>query len=361
MTTAALGVCLTLSLALTSCAGQDAAQNNTPTATEPAARAVQRNEQAKAATVVDGDSVTLEGQTLTAKETGQSVLIVKNGGSAVLRDCTILKKGDAADAQQDNTSGVNAALVAESGGNLVMENCTVVTDGQGATAVAAVGGDACVVVYDSQITTKQAYSTGLLAADNGCVTAQSLKVQTAGAYSPLLYAGGEGGTMQAIAVQGQTYGTSAPCLIDEAALEVTDSQLVSYGAQGALVRAGGQLTLNQTLLTGEGGCGVMVYQKEERRARAEKQAVFSMQGGTLVGKQGPAVYVTNAQAAVTLANGATAEGEADVLVKAAAGLWGESGANGGQVQLTTERGVAGRIETDTISGVQREESGTAQQ
>ena len=108
---------------------------------EPQAQAAATAENSavlRAVTVVDGDSLTLEGQTLCADEADQSVLVVKNGGSVVLRNCTITKTGGTADSASA-IEGVNAALVAQSGGNLVLENCTIETDGKGASALAAVG------------------------------------------------------------------------------------------------------------------------------------------------------------------------------------------------------------------------------
>ncbi len=48
----------------------------------------------KAATIVDGETITLKNQTLTATESNQIVLLVANGGKVVLDHCTIVKKGD---------------------------------------------------------------------------------------------------------------------------------------------------------------------------------------------------------------------------------------------------------------------------
>ena len=85
---AALCACTVAAAALSSC-GVVAKE-------EPQAQAAATAEDGavlRAVTVVDGDSLTLEGQTLYAEEADQSVLVVKNGGSVVLRNCTITKTG----------------------------------------------------------------------------------------------------------------------------------------------------------------------------------------------------------------------------------------------------------------------------
>ena len=112
---AALCACTVAAAALSSC-GVVAKK-------EPQAQAAATAEDGavlRAVTVVDGDSLTLEGQTLYAEEADQSVLVVKNGGSVVLRNCTITKMGSTADSASA-TEGINAALVALGVGKLGAE------------------------------------------------------------------------------------------------------------------------------------------------------------------------------------------------------------------------------------------------
>lgn len=175
---AALCACTVAAAALSSCG---AVAKKEPQA--QAAATAENSAVLRAVTVVDGDSLTLEGQTLCADEADQSVLVVKNGGSVVLRNCTITKTGGTADSASA-IEGVNAALVAQSGGNLVLENCTIETDGKGASALAAVGDNACVVVSDTTITTRQEASAGVMAAANGCILAQNLAIETQGGVQP---------------------------------------------------------------------------------------------------------------------------------------------------------------------------------
>ena len=226
---AALCACTVAAAALSSCG---AVAKKEPQA--QAAATAENSAVLRAVMVVDGDSLTLEGQTLCADEADQSVLVVKNGGSVVLRNCTITKTGGTADSASA-IEGVNAALVAQSGGNLVLENCTIETDGKGASALAAVGDNACVVVSDTTITTRQEASAGVMAAANGCILAQNLAIETQGAYSPMLYAGTGSGTIQASGVEGRSSGAYAPCVYSRGTLTLEDSEMRAYASACAVL------------------------------------------------------------------------------------------------------------------------------
>lgn len=233
---AALCACTVAAAALSSCG---AVAKKEPQA--QAAATAENSAVLRAVTVVDGDSLTLEGQTLCADEADQSVLVVKNGGSVVLRNCTITKTGGTADSASA-IEGVNAALVAQSGGNLVLENCTIETDGKGASALAAVGDNACVVVSDTTITTRQEASAGVMAAANGCILAQNLAIETQGAYSPMLYAGTGSGTIQASGVEGRSSGAYAPCVYSRGTLTLEDSEMVAYASVCAVLEGANSLS-----------------------------------------------------------------------------------------------------------------------
>lgn len=342
---AVLCMCAVAAAALSSC-GQAAEKQTAPARTAAAEEAL------AAVTVVDGDSLTLEGQVLSAEEAGQSVLVVKNGGSVVLRNCTITKTGGTAGSAA--AEGGNAALVAQSGGNLVLENCTIETDGAGAAALAAVGDNACVVVSDTAITTRQEASAGVLATANGCVLAQNLTIQTEGAYSPMLYAGAGSGTIQASGVQGYSSGAYAPCVYSRGALSLADSEMVAYAAACAVLEGQNSLSLTQTALESrDSEMGVLVFQAEEEAGQADGgMAELWVSGGRVTAAEGAALYITNTEAYVCITDSAEVQGGSGVAVKAAAGQWGSSGQNGGRLILCSEEGMQGAIEYDSLSSVE---------
>lgn len=347
---AALCVCTVAAAALSSCG---AVAKKEPQA--PAAATAEDGAVLRAVMVVDGDSLTLEGQTLCADEADQSVVVVKNGGSVVLRNCTITKTGGAADSASA-VEGVNAALVAQSGGNLVLENCTIETDGAGASALAAVGDNACVVVSDTTIATRQEASAGVMAAANGCVLAQNLTIETQGAYSPMLYAGS--GTIQASGVEGHSSGAYAPCVYSRGMLTLEDSEMVAYASACAVLEGANSLSLTQTALESQDSeMGVLVFQPdagqaEKTQTAQDEVAQLRVSGGRVTAAEGAALYVTNTEAYVCLTDSAQVQGGSGVAVKAAAGQWGSSGNNGGRLVLRSDGTMEGAIEHDSLSSVQ---------
>lgn len=346
---AALCACTVAAAALSSC-GAVAKK-------EPQAQAAATAEDGavlRAVTVVDGDSLTLEGQTLYADEADQSVLVVKNGGSVVLRNCTITKTGSTADSASA-TEGINAALVAQSGGNLVLENCTIETDGAGASALAAVGDNACVVVSDTTITTRQEASAGVMAAANGCILAQNLTIETQGAYSPMLYAGTGSGTIQASGVEGRSSGAYAPCVYSRGTLMLEDSEMVAYASACAVLEGANSLSLTQTALESQGSeMGVLVFQPDAGQVEQADSGMAELwvSGGRVTAAQGAALYVTNTKAYICITDSAEVLGGSGVAVKAAAGQWGSSGNNGGRLVLRSDGAMEGDIEYDSLSSVE---------
>lgn len=84
-------------------------------------------------------------------------------------------------------------------------------------------------------------------------------------------------------------------------------------------------------------------------------SVFTMKGGTLTGRNGDQIYVTNTHSKihledVTIQNLDTTGRLLAVLGNDATRGWGTAGQNGGQVDLTTNnQTLSGAIEVDTVS------------
>jgi hypothetical protein len=67
------------------------------------------------------------------------------------------------------------------------------------------------------------------------------------------------------------------------------------------------------------------------------KGTFTMTGGSLsyTGQSGPLFYVTNSTGVITL-KGVNVTAVSGILVKAAAGNWGNQGANGGTAVVTAD-------------------------
>jgi hypothetical protein len=79
---------------------------------------------------------------------------------------------------------------------------------------------------------------------------------------------------------------------------------------------------------------------------------FTMNGGSLTASVGPAFYVTNTKAVITLKGGVQVSASSGILLSAGAGNWGSSGSNGGTVTFTAnDETLTGNLITDSVSSI----------
>ena len=99
---------------------------------------------------------------------------------------------------------------------------------------------------------------------------------------------------------------------------------------------------------------VMIYQSMSGDAESGT-STFTMKGGTLTGRNGDQIYVTNTHSVITLEDVTITNQDSSgrllaILGNDATRGWGTAGANGGQVDLTTtNQTLTGAIEVDTVS------------
>ena len=95
----------------------------------------------------------------------------------------------------------------------------------------------------------------------------------------------------------------------------------------------------------------MIYQSMSGDA-ATGTGTFTMTGGSYTVTAGPAFFVTNTNAMISL-TGTTVSSGSDTLISAAAtDRWGTTGKNGGTVSFTANsEKLAGNLTTDSISSI----------
>jgi hypothetical protein len=116
---------------------------------------------------VDGKSVTVKDETLNSIKPGQNVVLVLNGGTAVLSGVVLSKTGDSDDANQSNFTGMNAADLASGGARLTLENVQITSGADGANAVFPTGKESIVTVTGLKVYTTGNSLCGLDAAYGG--------------------------------------------------------------------------------------------------------------------------------------------------------------------------------------------------
>ena len=284
--------------------------------------------------------------------------ITADGESKGYSNVLVTKTGEA-DGDEADFYGENAAIFATNGGALDLSNIVVKTDGTHANGVFSYGEGTTVNISDSYINTTGNCSGGLMTTGGGTMNATDLTIETSGNSSAAIRSDRGGGTVN---VSGGCYSTSgkgSPVIYSTADITVSDAEMVSTASQGVVVEGKNSVTLNNVELTADNNTknsdkssyyqAVMIYQSMSGDA-AQGLSSFTMNGGSLVNKNGDVFFVNNTATDITLDNASiTNEGDG-VFLRAAAAGWGKEGSNGGQVNLSaSNQTINGDMIVDSIS------------
>ena len=215
------------------------------------------------------------------------------------------------------------------------------------------------------ITTTKDNSGGIQTTGGGTMNATNLTVNTAGNSSAAIRTDRGGGT---VVVDKGTYtstGYNSPAVYSTANITVKNATLNAENSEALVIEGQNSITLENTNVTGnmsstEGSSSdnnvhnVMIYQSMSGDAESGT-STFTMKGGTLTGRNGDQIYVTNTHSVITLEDVTITNQDSSgrllaILGNDATRGWGTAGANGGQVDLTTtNQTLTGAIEVDTVS------------
>ncbi|MBO7677958.1 MAG: hypothetical protein J6S49_10655, partial [Erysipelotrichaceae bacterium] len=159
-----------------------------------------------------------------------------------------------------------------------------------------------------------------------------------------------------------TEGKGSPAIYSTADITVSDAYLESTSSQGIVVEGQNSVTLNNVELVANNVSknsdksdwyqAVMIYQSMSGDAD-EGLAEFTMNGGSLLNKNGDIFFVNNTTATIDLSNvSITNEDSEGVFLRAAAAGWGSEGSNGGHVTLNlSSQTLEGDIIVDEVSSL----------
>ena len=273
-----------------------------------------------------------------------------------------VKKTGEADGDEADFYGENAAIYASNGAELELTDITVETDGTHANGVFSYGEGTTVTISDSVIETSGNCSGGLMTTGGGTLDAENLTVHTTGNSSAAIRSDRGGGTENVTGGVYTTEGTGSPVIYSTADVTVTDAEMKSTASQGVVVEGKNSVTLNDVTLTADNNTqnsdksdwyqAVMIYQSMSGDA-AEGEASFTMNGGSLVNKNGDVFFVNNTIASITLSGAEIVNEDADgVFLRAAAAGWGREGSNGGHVTLNAQdQMISGDLLVDEVSSL----------
>ena len=297
---------------------------------------------------------------LVSTGTDENALLVTGGdvkvsGAGVTRTSADSTGGDAA-----SFYGVGAALLA-TGGTLTAENLTIETDAAGAAGVFSYG-DGTVYVYDSTIHTVQGTSGGIHVAGGGKLYAENLTVTTEGGSSAAIRSDRGSGTM---VVNGGTYtsnGSGSPAVYVTADISIRDAQLTATGSEALCLEGLNTVRLYGCTLEGDmpdqdqndNTWTVILYQSMSGDSQVG-QGVFTMDGGSLVSRNGGLFYTTNTESVFVLRNVTIEQAEDSEYFLRCTGNsnargWGRTGANGADCTFTAiGQQMQGDVIWDSIS------------
>ena len=283
-----------------------------------------------------------------------------SGKTEEYSNVTISKTGSSSSGDEADFYGDNAAVFATEKATLTLKNVTVNTDGTHANAVFSYGEGTTVNISDSTITTSGNCSGGLMTTGGGTMNATNLNIHTTGNSSAAIRSDRGGGTVN---VDGGTYkteGTGSPAVYSTANITVSNATLESTASEGIVVEGKNSVTLNNVTLTADHSSlnsdktdnrnAVMIYQSMSGDASVGN-AEFTMSGGSVTNKKGDVFFINNTTATVTLENvQITNQDKSGLFLRAAAAGWGNTGSNGGKVNLCLKKQtLKGDIAVDSVS------------
>lgn len=281
--------------------------------------------------------------------------IYADGAAVSYANITVTKTG-AAEGDEADFYGENAAVLAENGAVLNLREASVTTDGAHANAVFSYGEGTAVNIADSTINTSGDYSGGLMTTGGGITNADNLVVHTSGRSSAAIRSDRGGGVVNVTGGTYKTDGVGSPAVYSTADISVRDAELSTSASQGIVVEGKNAVKLENVTLTAgntQKNSGkspwyqaVMLYQSMSGDA-SEGTAAFTMLGGGLTNLNGDVFFVTNTSAVIKLTGTDIVNDDPKgVFLRAAAAGWGREGENGGHVELYT---AAQRIDGDLLA------------
>ncbi|MCR5452401.1 MAG: hypothetical protein K6F00_07245, partial [Lachnospiraceae bacterium] len=344
----------------------DGSTSNAPGGTQPGGSS--SSVTASGATEITSDT-TESNKTYTSTTADQNALLINGKLTATLSDINVTKSGDSEGGDSNNFYGTNSGILAEGGAIVNIENATIKTTAKGANGTFSYGGNGgtngasgdgtTVNISNSTITTTGDQAGGIMTTGGGTTNANDLTVSTAGNSSASIRSDRGGGTVN---VNGGTYstsGTGSPAIYSTSNTTVKNSTLISSKSEGVVIEGLNSVVLenvnlsaNNTALNGNATeyDTVMLYQSMSGDA-ANGTSTFSANKGSITSQKGSVFYVTNTSAQISLRDvKITNQDSGNSLLKIAAGGWGTSGKNGGEVTFSaSKQTLSGNITVDSIS------------
>jgi hypothetical protein len=296
-------------------------------------------------------SATKSGQSYTATASNQSGVLVTKGATLTLRNPTVRTSGSSKSSNQSSFYGLSAGVLANSKGKAVISGGSVTTSGAGGNGVFAYGSGASAIIAGASIKATGQYAHGAMASGGGAIQLTNVTISTAGGSSAAVATDRGGGTISSTGGRWMTTGGTSPGIYSTGAIDVRNATITAKGSEGAVIEGANSITVTSSAITGSVKRGVMLYQSMSGDASAGTGS-YTMTGGSLTASAGPAFYVTNTKAAITLQDGARVSASSGVLLKADAAGTGSGNTGAGKAAFAVRaESLTGNVIADSKSTI----------
>lgn len=296
----------------------------------------------------NGKIVSKTSQKYVGSRQNESGIIVSKNGSLSLTSSDITTSGSTSFESVSNFYGLNAGVLANAGSAIKLSDCTITTNGDGANAVFATGAGSVLTVANAKIHTSGDSSCALAATAKGTIRAEKIDITTLGDRSPALAADRVNGSVVVHSAVIKTAGQDSPGIYSIGNIEIENSAITAANSEAAIIEGRNSLMLNNTIISGAKLRGILLFQGYSGNLETGVSS-FTMHGGSLTAKSGPAFYVTNIEGSIELTDAAVTA-PSKRLIEVAADKWGTKGINGGKLTFTaTRETLTGNIYCDNIS------------
>lgn len=350
----AVTLSIILALLMASCGKTDTSDAETTSQSTTSQTEVKSNASKK----LSESDITIN-ETLTNSVDGEHAISVSSD-TKNYSNTKVVKTGDSDSGDEADFYGDNAAIFATDGATLDLSEMVIDTNGTHANAVFSYGEGTTVNISDSYIKTTGNCSGGLMTTGGGTMNATNLTIETSGNSSAAIRSDRGGGNVNVDGGYYSTSGKGSPVIYSTANITVSNAELTSTASEGVVVEGKNSVTLKNVTLNADHNAhnsdksdnfnAVMIYQSMSGDA-AQGTSSFTMEGGTLTNANGDIFFVNNTATDITLKNATIINNDSDgVFLRAVAAGWGNSGSNGGQVNLNaSSQTINGDMIVDDIS------------
>ena len=302
---------------------------------------------------VDGKTVLLSDKTYISNTTNVSAIYVTNYGNLTLNNTTLFTTGNTSSQDASSFYGLNGGLLANNGSNVMMIGGSITTTGTGANAAIPTGNGTSITLSNVTISASGDGGHGVMATLGASMSLTDVDISTTGKNGAPIATDRGGGNVNVTRGVIQSSGTDSPGIYSTGVISVRDATITSSGTEACVIEGSNSVNLTNSKLTGgvANTGGIMIYQSTSGDANVGT-GVYVMKGGSYTSKDGPAFFVTNTNASISLSD-VDVSVSSDTLIKAAGtSRWGTTGKNGGIVNFTADSVyLAGSLSSDDISSI----------